>query len=124
MLREIVGNARVAAVGEGAHFVEEFSRARQRVLRFLAERCGFTVFAMEFGFSEAFLLDRWLLCEGDDGDLAKVSRAAAEWGAADLIHWLRPPQPPQRTPPRASPASKFPRPVGRYDLGTRHESGR
>ncbi|MFF9403435.1 erythromycin esterase family protein [Streptomyces sp. NPDC014744] len=88
-LREIVGDARVVAVGEGAHFVEEFSRARQRVLRFLAERCGFTVFAMEFGFSEAFPLDQWLQGEGDDGDLAKVSRAAAEWGAADLMHWLR-----------------------------------
>ncbi|MFE7357381.1 erythromycin esterase family protein [Streptomyces sp. NPDC057543] len=88
-LREIVGDARVVAVGEGAHFVEEFSRARQRVLRFLAERCGFTVFAMEFGFSEAFPLARWLLGDGDDGDLAKVSRAAAEWGAADLMHWLR-----------------------------------
>ncbi|GLX01732.1 hypothetical protein Misp02_58180 [Microtetraspora sp. NBRC 16547] len=89
VLREIVGDARIVAVGEGAHFVEEFSRARQRVLRFLAERCGFTVFAMEFGFSEAFPLDQWLQGEGEDGDLAKVSRAAAEWGAADLMHWLR-----------------------------------
>ncbi|WP_369354750.1 erythromycin esterase family protein [Streptomyces sp. cg2] len=89
VLREIVGDARVIAIGEGAHFVEEFSRARQRVLRFLAERCGFTVFAMEFGFSEAFPLDRWLQGEGDDGDLANVSRAAAEWGAADLMNWLR-----------------------------------
>ncbi|MCC2280311.1 erythromycin esterase family protein [Streptomyces sp. ET3-23] len=44
----------------------------------------FTVFAMEFGFSEAFPLDRWLQGEGDDGDLAKASRAAA-----DLMHWLR-----------------------------------
>ncbi|WP_244943648.1 hypothetical protein [Streptomyces inhibens] len=77
-LREIIGDARVVAIGEGAHFVEEFSRARQRVLRFLAERCGFTVFAMEFGFSEAFPLDRWLQGEGDDGDLTSVSRAAAE----------------------------------------------
>ncbi|MFG2139775.1 erythromycin esterase family protein [Streptomyces sp. NPDC048650] len=87
-LTEIVGDARVVAVGEGAHFVEEFSRARRRVLRFLAERCGFTVLAYEFGFSEAFAVDRWLQGEGDD-DLAKVSRAAAEWGAADLMHWLR-----------------------------------
>ncbi|WP_344581665.1 erythromycin esterase family protein [Streptomyces lunalinharesii] len=44
---------------------------------------------MEFGFSEVFLLDRWLQGEGDGSDLAKVSRAAAEWGAADLMHWLR-----------------------------------
>ncbi|MER6948244.1 erythromycin esterase family protein [Nonomuraea sp. NPDC000554] len=76
-------------MGENAHFVEEFSRARQRVLRFLSERCGFTVFAFEFGFSEAFPLDRWLQGEGDDADLARVSKAAAEWGAADLMHWLR-----------------------------------
>ncbi len=88
-LREIVGDARVVAIGEGAHFVEEFSCARQRVLRYLAERCGFTVFAFEFGFSEAFPLDRWLQGDGEDGDLAKVSRAAAEWGASDLMHWLR-----------------------------------
>jgi erythromycin esterase-like protein len=27
---------------------------------FLAERCGFTVFAFEFGFSEGFALDSWL----------------------------------------------------------------
>ncbi|GGU73010.1 succinoglycan biosynthesis [Streptomyces albospinus] len=88
-LREIVGDARIVAVGESAHFVKEFSRARQRVLRFLAERLGFTVFAFEFGFSEAFALDRWLHGEGADTDLAQVSRAAADWGAADLMGWLR-----------------------------------
>ncbi|MEU2212583.1 erythromycin esterase family protein [Streptomyces hygroscopicus] len=89
VFRQVVGDARVVAIGEGAHFVEEFSRARQRVLRFLAERCGFTVLAMEFGFSEAFPLDRWLQGEGDDGDLAKVGRFATTWGAADLMRWLR-----------------------------------
>ncbi|MEV7466812.1 erythromycin esterase family protein [Streptomyces kronopolitis] len=88
-LREIVGSARVVAVGEGAHFVEEFTRARQRVVRFLAERCGFTVLALEFGFSEAFPLDRWLQGEGDDAGLAEVNPAAVTWGAGDLMRWLR-----------------------------------
>lgn len=88
LLREIAGDARVVAIGENAHFVEEFSLARQRVLRFLAEECGFTVFAYEFGFSEAFALDRWLRGEGDD-DLAAVNSSAAEWGSAGLMHWLR-----------------------------------
>ncbi|MFF2185394.1 erythromycin esterase family protein [Streptomyces sp. NPDC058155] len=89
-LREIIGGARVVGLGENAHFVEEFSHARQQVLRFLAERCGFTVLAFEFGFSEGFALDRWLNGgdEGDD-DLAEVSRAAAEWGFADFMDWLR-----------------------------------
>jgi erythromycin esterase len=88
-LREIVGDARVVAVGENAHFVEEFSLARARVLRFLAERCGFSVFAFEFGFSEAFALDRWLQRAGDEADLAAVSKAATEWGAGRLMRWLR-----------------------------------
>jgi erythromycin esterase len=87
-LREMIGDAQVIGVGENAHFVEEFSSTRERILRFLAERCGFTVFAFEFSFAEAFALDRWL---HDDArtDLAEVSENAADWGAADLMHWLR-----------------------------------
>ena len=50
--------ARVVAVGESAHYVREFYLWRQRLLRFLAERCVFTVFAMESGFSEG-LAERW-----------------------------------------------------------------
>ncbi len=71
-LREIAGDARVVAVGENAHFVEEFSLARQRAMRFLAEHFGFSVFAFEFGFSEAFTLDSWLQGDGDEADLSSV----------------------------------------------------
>jgi erythromycin esterase len=87
-LRQIVGDARVVAIGEGAHFVQEFSQVRQRVLRFLAERCGFTVFAFEYSFAAADDLDTWLH-GGDDRPLAQVAPAAAGWGAADLMAWLR-----------------------------------
>lgn len=87
-LRELVGDARVLAIGEGAHFVQEFSLVRQRVLRFLAERCGFTVFAFEYSFVAADVLDAWLHGR-DDRPLAQVAPAAAEWGAADLMAWLR-----------------------------------
>src|ERR1700754_768296 len=79
-LREIVGDARVVAIGENAHFVEEFSGIRTRALRFLAERCGFTVFAFEFSFAGAPAVDAWLA--GRDGrTLREVSAAAADWGA-------------------------------------------
>lgn len=87
-LRRIVGDARVVAIGEGAHFVQEFSQVRQRVLRFLAERCGFTVFAFEYSFAAADDLDAWLHGR-DDRPLEQVAPAAAGWGAADLMAWLR-----------------------------------
>ncbi|MET9148066.1 erythromycin esterase family protein [Streptomyces sp. NPDC058319] len=87
-LGQIVGNARVVAIGEAAHFVQEFSQVRQRVLRFLAERCGFTVFAFEYSFAAADDLDAWLHGD-DDRPLQQVAPAAAGWGAADLMGGLR-----------------------------------
>ena len=32
-MRELVGDARVVALGEGAHFIEEFWTVRRRLLR-------------------------------------------------------------------------------------------
>lgn len=87
-LRQIVGDARVVAIGESAHFVEEFSVIRQRVMRFLAERCGFSVFAFEFSFAGASALDSWLAGQ-DDRTLGEISTAAADWGAGGLMAWLR-----------------------------------
>jgi erythromycin esterase len=87
-LGEIVRDARVVAIGESAHFVEEFSNIRRRVARFLAERCGFTVFAFEFSFAGARDLDRWLAGR-DARALHEVSPSAADWGAGGLMRWLR-----------------------------------
>ncbi|BCB73767.1 hypothetical protein GCM10022251_14070 [Phytohabitans flavus] len=87
-LREIVGDARVVALGESAHFIREFTQARQRILRFLVERCGFSAFAFEYGFSEGFALDRWVR-DGADVDLTEVSEAASAWGSGDLMRFLR-----------------------------------
>ncbi|MEV5428192.1 hypothetical protein [Streptomyces sp. NPDC052701] len=53
-LRGIIGDARVVAIGEHSHFIGEFALMRRRILRFLAERCGFTALAFEYGFSEGF----------------------------------------------------------------------
>lgn len=88
-LREIIGDARVVGIGEGAHFVAEFTLLRQRVLRFLAERCGFTVLAFEFGFSEGYALDRWLRGGGDDTDLGGLSGTTAAGANQGLARWLR-----------------------------------
>ncbi|QFU91990.1 Erythromycin esterase [Amycolatopsis sp. YIM 10] len=57
---EIVGSARVVGLGESSHHVREFYQVRHRMLRFLVERCGFTVFAVEAPFTGSELLDDWL----------------------------------------------------------------
>ncbi|XVQ08869.1 erythromycin esterase family protein [Spirillospora sp. CA-255316] len=88
-LRDIIGDARVVALGEGCHFVREFTTARRRILRFLAERCGFTALAFEFGFAEAPALDRWLRGEGEEAGLAALGGTTSSGVTGELARWLR-----------------------------------
>jgi erythromycin esterase len=88
-LRDIIGDARVVAIGENSHFITEFSLMRQRILRFLAERCGFTVLAFEYGFSEAFPLDAWVQGEGTDDDLSAHLAEAIPVGVDEPLRWIR-----------------------------------
>ncbi|MGP4099040.1 erythromycin esterase family protein [Nonomuraea sp. KM90] len=88
-LRDLVGSARVVAIGENSHFITEFSQLRQRILRFLAERCGFTVLAFEYGFSEGFPLDAWAQGEGADDDLSAQLATAIPVGVEEPLRRLR-----------------------------------
>lgn len=88
-LRALVGDARVVAVGESSHFITEFSSMRQRVLRFLVERCGFTVLAFEYGFSEGFPLDAWAQGEGTDDDLSTRLAETIPVGVDEPLRWIR-----------------------------------
>ncbi|MEU9152908.1 erythromycin esterase family protein [Streptomyces sp. NPDC048417] len=88
-LRDIIGAARVVAIGEHSHFIEEFALLRRRILRFLVERCGFTVLAFEYGFSEGFPLDAWARGEGTEGDLAGHLATAIPVGLTEPLQWVR-----------------------------------
>ena len=88
-LSDITGNARVIAFGEGAHFIKEFWTIRQRLFKYFHQRHGFDLFAMEFGFAEGFTLQKWINGEGSENSLETYSKAAADWGAADTMKWLR-----------------------------------
>ncbi|WP_406530515.1 erythromycin esterase family protein [Streptomyces sp. I8-5] len=88
-LRDLVGDARVVAIGEHSHFIDEFIRLRQRIVRFLVERCGFTVLAFEYGFSEGFPLDAWGQGEGADDDLKDHLAEAIPVGVDGPLRWIR-----------------------------------
>ncbi len=65
-LDQAIGDARVVAIGEGAHYNHESFQLRHRLVRFLVERHGFSAFAMETGFVEGRLIDNWVRGEEDD----------------------------------------------------------
>ncbi|MBE1490963.1 erythromycin esterase family protein [Plantactinospora soyae] len=88
-LRGIIGEARVVAIGENSHFINEFALMRERILRFLVERCGFTVLAFEYGLSEGFPLDAWAQGEGADDDLSAQLAEAIPVGVDEPLRWMR-----------------------------------
>ena len=69
-LDKAIGDARVVAIGESAHYNREFYELRHRLLRYLVERHGFSAYAMETGFVEGWLTDDWV--RGGDGQLGHV----------------------------------------------------
>ncbi|MCO5974748.1 erythromycin esterase family protein [Actinoallomurus soli] len=88
-LREVIGDARVVAIGENSHFIDEFSLLRRRILRFLVERCGFSVLAFEYGFSEGVPLDAWAQGEGTDDDLSTHLAGTIPVGVEEPLRWIR-----------------------------------
>ncbi|MFI6633830.1 erythromycin esterase family protein [Nonomuraea fuscirosea] len=92
-LRDIVGGAQVVALGESSHHIREFYQVRHRILRFLVERCGFEVYALEAPFTQGQVLDSWV-----QGGPGTVEQAAAEGIALSLgqcremhetLRWIR-----------------------------------
>ncbi|KOX18003.1 erythromycin esterase [Saccharothrix sp. NRRL B-16348] len=69
-LDEAIGDARVVAIGESAHYNREAYQLRHRLLRYLVERHGFSAYAMETGFAEGRLTDSWV--RGGDDRLGHV----------------------------------------------------
>ncbi|BFV60827.1 erythromycin esterase family protein [Kitasatospora sp. CMC57] len=88
-LREILDGARVVALGEHSHFIDEFTALRHRILRFLVERCGFTVLAFEYGFCEAAPVDTWAHGQGADDDLTALLATAVPIGLHEPIRFVR-----------------------------------
>lgn len=92
-LRDIVGDARVVAVGESTHRVHEFYQLRHLVTRFLVQELGFTGFVMESGFAEGWAVNDWVL--GGDGDLDHLLRTGITYHMGrcaemrDQLRWMR-----------------------------------
>jgi erythromycin esterase-like protein len=89
-LAGLIGDARVVAIGESAHFVREYHLLRHRLIRFLTERLGFTTVAFESGFSEGLAVREWMReGAGDppgDGMTYRFARCAE---MRDLLGYLK-----------------------------------
>jgi erythromycin esterase len=92
-LRDIVGDARVVAIGESTHRIHEFYQLRHRLTRFLVSELGFTAFVMESGFPEGLRVNDWIL--GGPGDPAELLHSGVTYHMGkcaelrDHLEWLQ-----------------------------------
>ena len=91
-LRDLVGDARIVALGENTHGTRDFFEMKARVLRFLVEEMGFDTFAIEASWPEAMRIDRYV--RTGEGDSAVLLAGLYYWtwnteSVLEMIEWMR-----------------------------------
>jgi erythromycin esterase len=91
-LRSTIGDARIVAMGEATHGTREFFQLKHRMLEFLVEKIGFTVFGIEANWPESLAVNDYVL--NGNGDPAQALAGLYFWTwnteeVLDLIVWMR-----------------------------------
>ncbi|HWB77416.1 MAG TPA: erythromycin esterase family protein, partial [Nannocystaceae bacterium] len=91
-LKNIVGDARIVALGESTHGTREFFQLKHRMLEFLVTQMGFTVFAIEASMPEAYAIDEYVVHGRGDAATALAGTYFWTWNTAEvlaMIEWMR-----------------------------------
>jgi erythromycin esterase len=88
----LIGDARIVALGEASHGTAEFFQMKHRLLEYLVEKKGFTVFAIEGNWPEAELADRYIKTGEGDAASALAAMYFWTWQTAEvraMLDWMR-----------------------------------
>ena len=90
--RDIVGDARIVALGEGTHGTRDFFEMKARILRFLVEEMGFNTFAIEASWPESRRIDRYVRTGVGDPEVLLSGLYFWTWNTESvlgMIEWMR-----------------------------------
>jgi erythromycin esterase len=91
-LKDMIGDARIVALGEATHGTHEFFKMKHRMLEFLVEEMGINIFAMEASWPEANLINDYV--HTGKGEQAALLKGLHFWTwntqeVLDMIEWMR-----------------------------------
>lgn len=92
VLDAIVGDARLVTLGEATHASHEFFATKHRIIEYLVQEKGFTVFSMEANLPDVDALNEYVTT--GRGDPAAILQSLGYWvwdtrEVLDLILWMR-----------------------------------
>ena len=90
--RDIVGDARIVALGEGTHGTRDFFEMKARILRFLVEEMSFNTFAIEASWPESRRIDRYVRTGVGDPEVLVSGLYFWTWNTEsvlEMIEWMR-----------------------------------
>ncbi|MGD8627009.1 MAG: erythromycin esterase family protein, partial [Anaerolineae bacterium] len=91
-LTGLIGEARLVALGEATHGTHEFFQVKHRLIEFLVQEMGFTVFALEAYWPETNRINDYVL--SGNGNARELLATLQYWPwntqeMLDLIEWMR-----------------------------------
>jgi len=88
-IESTIGDARIVAMGEETHGTREFFQLKHRMLEFLVEKKGFTVFGMEANWPESLAINDYVLNGTGDAEEALDSFHFWTWNTEEVLNMIR-----------------------------------
>jgi erythromycin esterase len=92
-LDKVIGDARIIGLGEGTHGTHEFFEMKHRILQYLVQKKGFTIFSIEASMPYAYRLNDYVLNgQGDPRKLVSDFMDFFPWDTKEMlamVEWMR-----------------------------------
>lgn len=91
-LKRMIGDTHVVALGENTHGSSEIYKIKDRMIKYLVEKDGFNVFAIEAAMPEAYRLNDYII--DGTGDPKELIKGMYFWTwdtqeMLDLVNWMK-----------------------------------
>lgn len=91
-IKRIVGDARVVGLGEATHGTREHFQLKHRMLEFLVNEMGFTIFSIEASMPDCIAINDYVLHGKGDPEKAVAGQGFWTWSTEevlDMVKWMR-----------------------------------
>lgn len=91
-LRAAVGDARIVSLGESTHGTREAFQMKHRMLEFLVEEMGFTIFGIEASYPDCVAINDYVQGGDVDPEVALHGQGFWTWDTEEvlaLVRWMR-----------------------------------